>query len=612
MASHSWEAAPARDHAREDVEESHEWETAAAPDEDDDDEWQSVASSDDEPLTEEGAGEQFVAMLTDMLLQSGISAKTFCLLCFWAARADAKGPAKTYGKAPGARTGHYQRHLDGLLGFQNFDQALLNVQVPAKHKHDMGRCEHTLPLLPPHEALYKEVSDNPSILTDLEQADPAEYGTGYTAHPAVLTPGPPVLPLALYLDGVPYTSRQESVVGVWCYSLLTQKRHLCALLRKRNMCNCGCKSWCTWYVVYRMLAWSVGALREGFFPNRRPDGDWQLPADATRAERAGQPLTFRAVICRVKGDWMEFTTAFGLPPWNSGMRPCPFCNCDQENMFEVEQMNARQWPFHLNTAEDYFRACQRCEVVVAASEQDRDTLLHLLFYDKRDQGGRGRCLRHPYPKLGLDAGDRLEPSDALWDVGQLESLTAFPVRLTFWRGSRETLAKHRCPIFGPETQISPTELVVDPLHTLHLGVMQWVGKEIVWRRMDANAWEVLGPESVVIDVSISLLRTELLSWYKEQRKLRPGDPLTEISDLTPKMLGSRPRKRLKLKAAETWGFVRFLPTLLAKYGSYLGTTRAPFTQAVNAIIRHVDAMRQHPAVLPPHVVQDVRWRYPPG
>ena len=74
------------------------------------------------------------------------------------------------------------------------------------------------------------------------------------------------------------------------------------------------------------------------------------------------------------------------------------------------------------------------------------------------------------PSCDLLANDRLEPSDSLPDVSEFDAISAFPARVTFWRGSAKTICKHRSPLFSAPF-VSPALLMIDLLHTVHLGVM---------------------------------------------------------------------------------------------------------------------------------------------
>ena len=42
------------------------------------------------------------------------------------------------------------------------------------------------------------------------------------------------------MDGVAY-SHIDSVLGVWAINMISQKRHVVALIRKKQMCKCGAK-----------------------------------------------------------------------------------------------------------------------------------------------------------------------------------------------------------------------------------------------------------------------------------------------------------------------------------------------------------------------------------
>ena len=77
--------------------------------------------------------------------------------------------------------------------------------------------------------------------------------------------------MALYVDGAPH-SQTDSVVGFWVINLVTQRRHLTAVLRKRNGCTCGCKGWCSLYAIFRMLRWSFKAMAARAYPPSRRGG----------------------------------------------------------------------------------------------------------------------------------------------------------------------------------------------------------------------------------------------------------------------------------------------------------------------------------------------------
>eukprot|EP00969_Alexandrium_andersonii_P291546 12886049-Alexandrium_andersonii.AAC.1 len=67
-----------------------------------------------------------------------------------------------------------------------------------------------------------------------------ELPPAYTQHAVVQGSPSRVWPIAVYMDGVAYT-QSDTVVGMWVTNMVSQTRHLVALVRKRLLCRCGCK-----------------------------------------------------------------------------------------------------------------------------------------------------------------------------------------------------------------------------------------------------------------------------------------------------------------------------------------------------------------------------------
>ena len=189
-----------------------------------------------------------------------------------------------------------------------------------------------------------------------------------------------------------------------------------------------------------------------------------------------------------------------------------------------------------------------------------------LWYDRRRAGNHGRSLRVGVPSCDLLANDRLEPSDSLPDVSEFDAISAFPARVTFWRGSAETICKHRSPLFSAPF-VSPALPMIDLLHTVHVGVMYVVCRHAVWELLVANAWHAVGTEQEALEQSVIRIFGELSAWHK--RPNRPDDDVTQIQDLTVPMLGTKDHRDLKLKAMETKGFLPFVVHLLRSRGGVL-------------------------------------------
>ena len=285
------------------------------------------AGDDDLEQGEPNPSEEFVSLLTDMYLSGKMHAKAVCVLSFWAAKAGVEA-AKPFALHPQAATGHYQRKLDTALGMPNTDANSYQLEVPGHNRRDATRTAHTITTRPCHESIAREINARPAILQEWSAQMEGTWVEAYEKH-SVVQSAPReererILPLAIYMDATPFTTT-DSFIGIFVYLLSTGTRHLTVLLRKSDMCVCGCKGWCTLYPVYVKLAWSLGALAKGRMPSERHDGSAWRESDATRALTSGEPLGFRAVVVDIKGDWAEFAQRFGFPSWGAVLAPCMFC-----------------------------------------------------------------------------------------------------------------------------------------------------------------------------------------------------------------------------------------------------------------------------------------------
>jgi hypothetical protein len=83
-------------------------------------------------------------------------------------------------------------------------------------------------------------------------------------------------------------------------SLVTGISHLNAVLRKSELCACGCAGWCTIFGILLMVKWSFESLARGrWFRSRHDNGEW-LPSDHKREARADTLLGFIALLLYCK------------------------------------------------------------------------------------------------------------------------------------------------------------------------------------------------------------------------------------------------------------------------------------------------------------------------
>ena len=560
-------------------------------------------------MTEDECAQEFIDLLDSMRHSGHLSSKLFCNLCWWAAGFTMNPVIHKYAKAPGAPSGHYQPFLDQKFGTIPKKHTMYTFDVPGHRRHDLQRTLCNVPVNPAHEQLALELKADPSVQLKLwEAVHEDKLPPSYHSHPVVLSAraaGKLALPLALFLDGVPY-SHTDGVLGVWLLNIVSGKRHLVVVLRKRIICKCGCRGWCSYDALFRMLHWMFDCMATAKFPTQRHDGCPWRAEDIERATLAGHDmLPMPAVLLYIKGDWAEYASTFGFPSWASISRPCIFCATSKEEMFDVAGLSPISFPHRENTDLDYDEAAKRCEIHVEMSAVLHREILPYLRFDKRKDGSRGLALTKDFPSAGLLADDRLEPSAALPDIGKFEELSSFPTRVTFWRMSRQSLVLHRCPLWDEQLGITPTRsLTIDSLHTWHLGVVAEFSKIAVWALLDSTEWTSTASTAQERgEVAMLILRSELKQFCQQCT-----EDLTPPHDFTPKMLGTAKHPKLKLSGAETWALLQFLKQALVKYAAKVEKSGI-LIEAAGLLDRIHRISKQTSGKVPPALQQDRNNKY---
>ena len=528
--------------------------------------WSELADSDDEDAhgrpSKGKAGQILFDLLIKLCLTGILDAKLVCTIAYWCFFAGAVGPVCDLALNPSTDTGNFNQHFEKIVGLKRGQSRLLHLNVPVYDKSNMCRTSERLPIMSPHELVHEEVVKNPALQELHNELVASEYYPPvYMEHPVSVSLEHTNLPLYVYTDGVPITKR-DGVLGIWVGNMVSKKRHLCAAVRKSKFCRCGCKGWCTLWPILNAIRWSALCLAVGLFPELRPDNqDWQ-PEDDLRASLAGLVLSCTACICMIKADWLEFATTFGFFACNSLIAPCFKCLCCQADLFKDEDLTAvsepAAWPPLTHAA--YENACDRGEISVVIDVAAKACLTLLLSWNS-NRGGL--VLTTAVRQLGLQAWDRLEPNSVIQDVGEFAELdTTTSKTVVFWRPANETRCKHRNPLFDAVIGITVLLLMPDTLHALNLGVMQVFCRELLWNLILTNSWQcgyTTLPE--LVDKSLSLCKSQLLHWYGDRRN-KHRELYTEVQDISSKMIGTQDKRKLKLKGAETKGFLFFIDWLI--------------------------------------------------
>ena len=543
---------------------------------------------------------EFYDHLVHMKHAGLISAKSCCITAWWAWKAGAGGVEKL-AFAPGKNSGAYSKHFDAVVFESARDENdFYEVLVPGECRGDASGMLRNVPVIPPHEALWEEVSSTPHLLQRVVEArDNKLLPPAYYDHPVVESAPAEaiVVPTAIYMDGISFV-RHDNIEGVWFYNLITCTRTLVCVLRRSELCACGCRGWDSFYQILLMLAWSYRALATGEFPRERHDkAPWAM--DVGRSSLGGAPMNFRACLLFVKGDLAEYGKFWGLPSTASHMHPCPFCaatSADWSSLLPFSCLgNTRSMSWDL-----YNEACERCEVLVEVTELNFARLRASLRKDRRLTGNRGWALTRSFPDLELEAGDRLEPCPEMPLVESFFTRER-PFYALFWRRGRETAARHRNPIFARDLGTAPaTTIAIDFLHVVALGVCKFWSSRAIHALMDANVWHVRGTKDVVQGRSVATIKSLLFAWYRGEALEGRGDDHTRVQDLTPGMVGTTYRDPLGLHGAEAVAFTKFLVKLVQeKAGLMDREIAAPLCEAgvaLETILEQNSAMKPDPHV----------------
>lgn len=509
-----------------------------------------------------------------------LHANHVCIIAFWVSRlgglpldSDCLVQKLAYG--PGKSSGHYQRHVDVALGARLDSTKYYDLLLPLHDRSDASRIVAPLPVRPLHEALHLElVAQRPcDVAATLDDAiRSGEVPQNYTTNPVVLAEAArdpddavPVIPIAIYADGIPIT-RRDGVVAYYAYSLLSKRRHLLIACRKQDYCRCGCRGWCTTFRLHQFLRWSLEAAAAGTFPLKGVGGAaFDGPKDGARAAIAGARLGFKAVVTLLKGDLQELSATWGFPATGSTNHPCPLCWHHGRDYFDVHGFSVLSTPQPQKTWHDIDMACRGCEIIVHLDWRSLVQVRVALRQDRRSEGNRGLSLVKDI--AGLRANDRLEPSSALADVFAIFTFTALtwpdpPPPLTFWRRSMETACRHRSPIWSSGIGVTPNRiLALDGLHVLSLGVIQVALGGYFSAMIQARAFG--GSETNLqecADYSTLVIAQHLSDWYRSEAQR--GRQRTQVVNLESKML----TPTLSLHGVETNHFLDFtVEVLLPRY-----------------------------------------------
>jgi hypothetical protein len=244
-----------------------------------------AASSEPEGQREKTNAELFVDEMVGLHLSRVLNARDFCVLMFYASFYMEE--CKELGKRPGLPSGHYHRLLNAKLPVYRDSAPEYELNLVCSQSPQPGRHSVEFPVL----VLQEELDSEMQAISDWEDKlnaaiDNEDFPASYDTHPVVQSATRPVVPVALFIDALPY-SNVDSLIGFWIINLLTEARHLVIALRKSLLCTCGCKGWCTFWGIFFYIHWCLSVAASGVIADERHDGQPWRDSDSARRVRAG-------------------------------------------------------------------------------------------------------------------------------------------------------------------------------------------------------------------------------------------------------------------------------------------------------------------------------------
>ena len=169
--SHSWEEefcepAPAQP--------LHSWEQVASHSWDEDGEIENDAdyssSDEEETYIPSQAGQMLVDLLLTLLWCGTLTAKSLCIICYWAQMAGCQSPISDFAKPPGHAFGNYQKQIDRVLGVNLHDKSQYAVATPMHLRFQRIRSVRRTVVRPAHHVLDHEARNRTGLYGDLVAA----------------------------------------------------------------------------------------------------------------------------------------------------------------------------------------------------------------------------------------------------------------------------------------------------------------------------------------------------------------------------------------------------------------------------------------------------------
>lgn len=448
-----------------------------------------------------------------------LSAKDLCSLA-WSVRSHPALGVADLVLDPESPSGHFERHISYTLGTTALvaDHIFFHP-VPVFDK-TRGRILEDHPFLLPHERILATVARDEASM--VAAGSPTMLRVGHVqTNPVLMAVGAQRCVLVHgYVDGVPFTGTASSTPdSLWVFTWVpmqhandARQRRVVTVLRKTRACRCGCNGRCSLNAITNVIAWSFEALASGVHPAEGPAG---AQLTGWRRQAAGTPMPVRGSLASFGADLAAYNEVLGFRSVMAKESPCFLCCCSKATMHAYDIEHLARTDAHWTDA--VASTCIRISIAPTTAE----VLQGLLRLDRRKAGGRGRCLGSDVAVRDVDGlsvllkrGDRLQVGGSISDPHQnLGELGSHVVHLRFFRPAASSFIIDWSPL---HRVLRLTDCVPDLMHTVDLGVAQYIAGEIFAFIIttDALGAGLRGLElNERLEVGARAIQERLLHWY---------------------------------------------------------------------------------------------------
>ena len=127
-------------------------------------------------------------------------------------------------------------------------------------------------------------------------------------------------------------------------------------LGSEDACQCGCRGWCTYFVLLLALSWDLCACAAGIFDSKNQYDELFNTTNNTEdimADQAGKSMGFLVAILDLMTDWPAWTSWSGMRQWAHDLHPCPKCNIKKILMHSNDSVQGVSLSIESGPWEDY-------------------------------------------------------------------------------------------------------------------------------------------------------------------------------------------------------------------------------------------------------------------